>query len=485
MRLSPLTVPYRALQRSSSVLLLAFFATQADAMGRFGSTLLVWALAGLAVLAVAAYELARYQRFEYELTEDTLDIRSGVVGRRERELPYRRIQNVDVTRNAVQRLLGIAAVGLETAGGDQTEGSIRYVPRAVAERLQREIQQRKRTGDAATTEEDDHETELYAITPRELTLVGALSFDPRVLGLLTLVGPGSLPFLPGGLRDPLALALSMVLILAAGLLAASWLFGVAIAVVNYYGFRLSRAGDELRYERGLVRRFEGTIPLEKVQTISITDNPLQRAFGYASLTVETAGYAGGSNGSGSQVAVPIATRERVRAIAEEIEPVGDVAFDRPPRRVRRRYGIRYLLGLAALIAAVALAARFAGLPIQWEWLGVLVVFVPPAAHLTWVHRGYAITPDHVVTRNGFWRRRTAIVPHFRVQTVIDSRSVFQRRWGVASVLVDTAGSSSLVGATAAAVDIEIPDAVELRDTLGQRLQSAMATRQIGRRRRSE
>jgi len=65
-----------------------------------------------------------------------------------------------------------------------------------------------------------------------------------------------------------------------------------VAFSNYYGFRLSRAGDELRYERGLFRRYSGSIPTEKVQALRIADNPAaKRALGYASLSIETAGYA--------------------------------------------------------------------------------------------------------------------------------------------------------------------------------------------------
>jgi len=69
-----------------------------------------------------------------------------------------------------------------------------------------------------------------------------------------------------------------------------------VAFSNYYGFRLSRAGDELRYERGLFRRYSGSIPTEKVQALRIADNPAKRALGYASLSIETAGYAPGQGG---------------------------------------------------------------------------------------------------------------------------------------------------------------------------------------------
>ncbi|GAB7090749.1 hypothetical protein JCM18237_10200 [Halorubrum luteum] len=451
-----------------------------------------WGLAiavggSLAVLLVAgAYELAYYRRFEYELTEDTLDISSGVISRREREIPYRRIQNVDVSRNVIQRALGIAAVDLETAGGSSTEGAIRYVVPAEATRLRREIQRRK--SDASTGVDADGdptgpvETDLFAITPGELALVGALSFDGRLIGLLAFLGSGSFPVLSGFLPDASAAILTAFAIVAVGaLFLVSWILGAGIAFSNYYGFRLARAGDELRYERGLFRRYSGSIPLEKVQTLMVSDNPAKRALGYATLSIETAGYAPGQGGEyGSQAAVPIARTERVYDLAREVETFGEPEFSRPPKRIRWRYVFRYTLVLAALTGiAFAVDWWIAG-EIPWYLLAGLLVAVPPAAHLKWKHRGYWLGENHLLTRNGFWSREVRIVPYYRIQNVIDTRTVFQRRWHVATVVADTAGTNSIVGHDAAAVDFDIEEAERLRETLQERLQEALRDRRARR-----
>jgi len=473
-RLSPITIPYRVFQRSSSVLVLAFVVTGSEMSRAVGGPAVVGGLVAAAVLALVGYELAYYRRFEYEFTDDTLDIRSGVFGRRERELPYHRIQNVDVTRNAIPRLLGIAAVGFETAGGSQTEGSIRYVSAQEARRLQREIQRRKQAADG--TDDDHAEEELFALVLHELGLVGALSFDARVLGVLTLLGPGSVPFFSEALSRPPVESAATASLLAVGLGIAAWLLGIGVAVVNYYGFRLTRVDEELRYERGLFRRYSGSVPYSKVQSVTVEDNPLKRLFGYATLTVETAGYSPDGDSRGSEVAVPIARRDRVDTLAAEVEPFGDPDFERPPGRIRRRYAVRYLLAVGALVAVAYALTRYVRVGLPWYWIGALLPLVAAAAHLKWRHRGYWLGDDHVVLRNGVWSRSMTAVPYYRVQTVIDSRTLFQRRWDVATVTVDTAGSSSLFGGGAAAVDVAVPAAVELRETLTERLQDALSER---------
>ncbi|OYR57961.1 PH domain-containing protein [Halorubrum halodurans] len=483
MKLAPQSIPYRALQKVAGIVVVLFFVVNDTGWG-FPAA----AGAGLAVLLVAgAYEVAYYRRFEYALTEDTLDIRSGVISRREREIPYRRIQNVDVSRSVIQRAIGVAAVDLETAGGSSTEGSIRFVTPEEATRLQREVQRRKSAGSAAEGGDTDAdatgpiEEELFAISPRELALVGALSFDGRLIGLLAFAGSGSVPVVSGYLPDVSTLALSAVAVAAVGaLFLVSWAIGAAVSFSNYYGFRLARAGDELRYERGLFRRYSGSIPTEKVQTLTVSDNPAKRALGYATLSIETAGYAPGQGGEyGSEAAIPIARSGRVYELAREIEPFGEPSFSRPPRRIRWRYAFRYVLLLAVLVGVAFAADWYLPTEIPWYAPAALLLAVPPAAHLKWKHRGYWLGEDHLLTRNGFWSRSVRVVPYYRIQNVIDSRSVFQRRWNVATVVADTAGTSSLTGSDAAAVDFDVEEAEDLQTSLGDRLQAALRDRRGG------
>ncbi|MFC6835715.1 PH domain-containing protein [Halomarina ordinaria] len=487
MRLDPRSVPYRAGASTARLLwavVVVALTSQLDE--RVGLTL----AGGVVVLfaAAATYQLAYYRRFEYDLADDTFDIRSGVLSRRERDIPLRRIQNVDTSQNVVQQLLGITEVRLETAGGDETEAVLQYVSAAEATRLQDDISRLKR-GDANGEREEgergthpERET-VFAITPRELFLLGVVSLDLRLVPVFSVVAGvlvpsiavSTTPFGPMGEMPMSSMVTSPLVAISLGTVALYALAAAASGVVtatNYYGFRLSRGPDELRYERGLFQRYTGTIPLAKVQSLTVDANALARLGGYASLTVRTAGYAPGDT-EGAQSAVPFADRERVWALARSVEDLGEVSFERPPRRARTRYAARYLIGLALLTGAFYAVTRLDAVWGRWWLTAALVPFVPVAAHLKWRARGYALLDDHVVTRNGFFLRRTTVVPYHRVQTVSTVQTVFQRRRDLATLLVDAAGGS---GADARAVDIDATVAEALRGTVEARLNRALAAR---------
>lgn len=474
MNLHPLSVVYRtgtAVARFGWVLVIGALSTSRfDGLGTGA-----FALLAAAMFAVFAYQVVYVRRFDYELTAETFDLRSGVVSRRTREIPYRRVQNVDVSRNVLQRALGIAELRIETAGGGETEAQLRYVSDDEADRIQREIGRLKRGAAETDTEAAPEPTdELFAITARELLLLGVVRVDLRLLSFATVLLPIVIPSVSE--TFPLLDLLRAAPVVLGALVAVALVVSSATAVASYYGFELHRGADELRYRRGLFQEYSGTIPLDKVQSVSVSENPLARLIGYASLEVETAGYAPGGNGEGSQSAVPLARRERVIDLARSIEGFGDVSFTRPPKRARTRYAARYAFVVGFLTAVSVGVVRFTPIspPVPALSPLVLLAVVPVAAHLKWANLGYALTDDHFIAREGFWTRTTRVVPYYRVQTLVESATVFQRRRDLATLVVDTAGAQGLGTNDARALDIDAGRASELRVELETRFNTALA-----------
>ncbi|WP_424004660.1 PH domain-containing protein [Haloarcula salina] len=532
-RLHPRSAVVRVARGALQGAFFGFFAGSVGAGTAFLPALSVPLVAVFGALLGGGYALARYLRFRYELDGDTLSVESGVFARQSRQIPLGRVQNVDVEQNVVNRLLGLSVVRFETAGGSATEATLDAVEESEVERLRNYVRRRDRetaaesgseteaarpdasepTDDALAGEDRGEPTGSFAGTSTDSEPDGELLFEFGWRELLTYAVVSVRPAAPVLTLAGLPLGMDIVRVVLgfnADLVGVTesvlpWLFGspegtqllvfaavtvaqfllvalvvsVVLTVVEYHGFRLTRANGDLRYERGLLRRYSGNIPLEKVQTLTVRENVLMRRFGYASLVVETAGYSGGDQQSTQGVAVPLAARDEVSELARDIEPFGDLDFERPPERARRRYAARFSLAAAGL-TAVAYAADSLVFETGYWWVA-LALFLPvlPAAHLRWRHRGFDLDDHVLATRSGFWRRTTRIVPYYRLQTVFVTRSPFQRRRDLATVGADTASSSSLLGGVARAYDLDESVAVELREELRRRLTAHIAARRRG------
>lgn len=458
--------------------------------------------------------IARYYRFTYEISGSTLTVESGVIARQSREIPLGRIQNVDARQGVLNRALGLTVVAFETAGGAATEATLDAVDEAEAERIRRAVRQHGDSEEAAdrpaeaedgatgvsgsdteTPRERPEAEELFAFSLRDLLIYAVVSIRPAAPALLLAGLPlgidilrsvarfnlGTVGGTPALSSDVLAALgptqlLGLAALTVAQFLVAALALSIALTVVEYHGFRLERDGDDLRYERGLVRRYSGAIPLAKVQTLTVRENVLMRRFGLATLVVETAGYSGGGDGTGQGVAIPMAPRDTVYELARDIEPFGELSVERPPKRARRRYTARFAILAGVLTAAGYLVdTMLLATGYWWLLLGLFGVVVP-AAHYRWRHRGYALGDDVLATRSGFWRQTTRVVPYYRLQTVFVSRSPFQRRRRLASLTADTASSSSILGSSATAHDLDADTAVELREALRRRLYDDLLAR---------
>src|SRR5699024_4862849 len=75
----------------------------------------------------------------YAVDEDGVSLHSGMISRSREYAPRARIESVSVERPLLARLLGLAKVRVEVAGGGESYLDIEYVKSAAAEDLRRGI----------------------------------------------------------------------------------------------------------------------------------------------------------------------------------------------------------------------------------------------------------------------------------------------------------------------------------------------------------
>ncbi len=110
----------------------------AGLVARVGAALVV---GGLGVLAFAA--LAWRFRM-YRVGAEKVELKTGILFRSYRQLPFERIESVDTGRPLVPRLLGLAEVRVEAISKQGNELRLRYLSFHEAERLRLEIAARRR-----------------------------------------------------------------------------------------------------------------------------------------------------------------------------------------------------------------------------------------------------------------------------------------------------------------------------------------------------
>ena len=86
------------------------------------------------IILVEIYVRLAYNNWYYEFTDTNLKLERGVIWKRYSNIPYERIQNVDITRGIIARMGGFSSLNIQTAGYSayaSSRGSIHsegYIP---------------------------------------------------------------------------------------------------------------------------------------------------------------------------------------------------------------------------------------------------------------------------------------------------------------------------------------------------------------------
>lgn len=112
----------------------------------------------LILLAIAGYVWSHFswRLYRYELRDDGFRKEYGVIWKKYVTIPYERIQNVDIYRGLLGRILGLSDLEIQTAGmsaivsrfsgigGEGAEGRLPCVSREEAEKVRDELIRRAR-----------------------------------------------------------------------------------------------------------------------------------------------------------------------------------------------------------------------------------------------------------------------------------------------------------------------------------------------------
>ncbi len=348
---------------------------------------------GAAVPVVIFVGWLAWRAMRYRITDTELQVESGIFTKRSRRLPLARVQTVDVVRPLFARFLGLAELRLEVVGGGGgAEAPLSYLSEQDADLLRTrllDLASGRAGGAVKDTPDDEHVLVVVPLGP----LVGSTLLGPPIVAA-------------AGLLVAAIVTAAIDLSLVGGVLvgAVPLLLGVGSFAVRRllaeYGFTVSETSDGLRLQHGLLETRTQTIPAGRVQTIRITEPLLWRRRGWVRVEVDVAGYSAGQGEeqAATKALLPVAPRElALRLVARVLgSPPPDVG-DCPPAAARRR------------------------------------------APLSFSRLRFGLDAEHLVATSGVLTTTTDVLPLAKVQSLRLTQGPWQRRLGLSSLHVDSAG----------------------------------------------
>ncbi|WP_165063318.1 PH domain-containing protein [Marisediminicola senii] len=386
-------------------------------------------LAVLVVLVIGFYVSWRMHTFR--ITDEVVEVRSGVLFRTNRRARLDRIQGINIVRPVIARLFGAAKLEVNQAGQDANV-KLEYLGSGAADDLRREILRLAsgsravaQHGAAATTAEG-------SIVDRRLGEFLAPELDPnaaepesvvklsvgRLLGSIALSG------------GTIFLVLMIVAVIVTSIFASEALFGLigvipaALGIGTFYvqrflkSLRYTIAGtpDGVRVGFGLLTTSNETLPPGRIHSVKVSQPILWRTTGWWEVKVNRAGHSSASGAAGQQntTILPVGNLDDVRRVLGLVLP----EFSAEEALAMAETG---MIGRGTDDDGFANSPRRARV-LRW---------------FSWRRNGFAVGPGSVLLRKGKIWRELVIVPHPRLQSIALSQGPLQRRLSLAAVYLHT------------------------------------------------
>jgi putative membrane protein len=357
------------------------------------------ALPQLAVVGViTALAFVTWLVTRWRIDGDDLRIETGLLRRRSLRYPLSQVQAIDIVRPGLARVFGLAELRLRLGGASGSTARLAYLPEHEVEPLRTRLLALARAegAEADGAEPEDAAGHVLTTVATRRLVASILISDVGLVAEAVLVG-----LIVTAVLSPAA---------ATGAIGGGsvWIVGAVTLVWRRfnqeYRLTVADAPEGLRLDGGLVALTHETIRPGRVQAVRLVEPFLWRLLGWCRLEVDLAGRQR-SKGEGRaqrgelRTLLPVGSHEVAEQLVERILPDVPRIDLRPPRRVLWKSPLRYRM-------------------------------------LAWGR-----TDSCVGTTSGRLRKVTCWVPLEKTQSLRRVQGPLQRRLGLASVHVDTAGRS--------------------------------------------
>lgn len=429
-----------------------------------------WLLIVALIVGRFVFSYLKYKNFRFHVKGNSFILQHGVIRKSTVEIPFERIQNINIEQNVIQQLLNVVGVQIETAGEGDAEIEIKALERNVANQLKTRLLEEKKNILKTHTEESCVEGTSTVQPSTDTEPKTSLLFKLDFLALLK-VGVSSNFF--KGIAF-LFLFISTIYNFVIDILSAfieidldedffdripetaSVIFGTVlvfvflgflITVVNtitrYFQLKISKTGENYELTHGLFKRVTKVIKKNKTQVVSIETNPIRKLFGIYNVFVSQAS----SRQLTEKEKIGLVGINKVQFISF-FEAIFELNFTQNFNRIpsSKRLFVRLFWRWLIFIFGIGLASffvfknAFITTPLTLS-LGIIAVVYT----LLVVKKSYlSISDEMICVGSGSLNTKQTYVAMYKIQSVQLKRNIFQRLNGHADLVIFTASGSIFV-----------------------------------------
>lgn len=408
-----------------------------------------WYLFHLVLLALlfimAIFSAIKWYFKVYWVENNILHIKHGVFVKKESYLNKERVQNVSTSSNIIYQILGLTKLNIEVAGGgSEPEVMLAGIKEDEAKGLIA-LLHKERSVVAEEVPAGEGSKTVYQLTAKEILFASITSGRfGLVFSMLVILYTEFNQFLPEWLINKVEAyvmdnGVYELIVMAAILMAISWIISTAGYALKYANFKIERNGNEIRIVQGLFDKKEFVLKLHRIQAITVKEGILRQPIGYCSVEVEVIQ---SIESAGNEVMLhPFMKKKNVQQLLAYLQLPYEMEEEivHLPKAALRRYIIMGWITSAVLAVPIAGASIYFKQHIALFTLIPLCIGFTILAYARYTSGGYMMKENQLTMVYRGLAKYTGIMRRRHVQAVGYNQSYFQKKDELCTAVVSVAG----------------------------------------------
>ncbi|MCU4768985.1 PH domain-containing protein [Bacillus toyonensis] len=397
------------------------------------------------LFVMAIFSAVKWYFKVYWIENNILHIKHGVFVKKESYLNKERVQNVSTSSNIIYQILGLTKLNIEVAGGgSEPEVMLAGIKEDEAKELIALLHKERSVVAEEVPAEEGSKT-VYQLKAKEILFASITSGRfGLVFSMLVILYTEFNQFLPEWLINKVEAyvmdnGVYELIVMAAILMAISWVISTAGYALKYANFKIERNGNEIRIVQGLFDKKEFVLKLHRIQAITVKEGILRQPFGYCSVEVEVIQ---SIESAGNEVMLhPFMKKKDVQQLLAYLQLPYEMEEEivHLPKAALRRYIIMGWITTAVLAVPIVSASIYFKQYIALFTLILLCIGFTILAYARYTSGGYMMRENQLTMVYRGLAKYTGIMRRRHIQAVGYNQSYFQKKDELCTAAVSVAG----------------------------------------------
>jgi putative membrane protein len=392
-----------------------------------------------------------YKNFLFKIADGHFVLKEGILKKTNTSVSFDRVQNINFKQNIIQQLINVYEVSIETAGSKDTEIAIKALTFEKAQALKKELSQVKMTIEFTQNEESNpllkiDFKELLKVSLTENHLQNLLIFMALVFGALQQLNDvfegvgkenGLVEYLDVKPED-IFNSIIVVGVLLLVLLAIGVLSSFVRILLFHFNLTLFIKDKSFEITQGLLTKKSIILSRGKVQSITVSTNPIKKILGISFVTFKQAQSGKVKKKQQKLIRIVGCKLAQIQAVKELLYAKQNLANEtvfKPNAYYLYRMYFRSFVGVVLLNCILIFVVKDA----TWLWVNAFIIpLTVLLVQLKFKKTFYQFNENLLLVGNGKVETHATYFPFFKVQNIKLKQTIFQKRRNVLDLVMQTA-----------------------------------------------